>query len=278
MTTAPVLLTADFDYIRTLVRQRSAIVLEPGKEYLVQARLMPVARKQGLADIGALVDKLKEGDAKIITEVVEAMTTNETSFFRDNHPFEALREDVLPEYLQSRKTQRALQIWSAASSTGQEAYTIAMTIREHFPQLSGWKVSILGTDLSQEVVDKAKEGKYAQIEVNRGLPSPMLLKHFERAGSSWRVKPDLRSAAEFRQMNLVAPWPSLPRMDIVFLRNVLIYFDVATKRDILSRVKRLMAPDGYLFLGAAESTLQFDGMFERVTRSRANCYRVPGTA
>jgi chemotaxis protein methyltransferase CheR len=275
---AAALQTADFDYIRTLVRQRSAIVLEPGKEYLVQARLMPVARKQGLADISELVERLKRGDATTTTQVVEAMTTNETSFYRDHHPFEALREEVVPELMQLRKAQRTLRIWSAASSTGQEAYTIAMTLREHFPQLAGWNVSILGTDLSQEVVDKAKEAKYAQIEVNRGLPAPLLLKYFERAGSSWRVKADLRSAVEFRQMNLVAPWPSLPRMDVVFLRNVLIYFDADTKRDILNRVRRLMAPDGYMFLGAAESTLQYDGMFERVTRSRANCYRVPTTA
>ncbi len=275
---AAALQTADFDYIRTLVRQRSAIVLEPGKEYLVQARLMPVARKQGLADISELVERLKRGDAATTTQVVEAMTTNETSFYRDHHPFEALREEVVPELMQLRKAQRTLRIWSAASSTGQEAYTIAMTLREHFPQLAGWNVSILGTDLSQEVVDKAKEAKYAQIEVNRGLPAPLLLKYFERAGSSWRVKADLRSAVEFRQMNLVAPWPSLPRMDVVFLRNVLIYFDADTKRDILNRVRRLMAPDGYMFLGAAESTLQYDGMFERVTRSRANCYRVPTTA
>jgi chemotaxis protein methyltransferase CheR len=152
-----------------------------------------------------------------------------------------------------------------------------MTLREHFPQLSGWNVSILGTDLSQEVVAKARDGRYAQIEVNRGLPAPMLLKYFERAGMAWRVKQELRGVVEFRQMNLVAPWPTLPRMDVVFLRNVLIYFDTATKKEVLNRVKRVLAPDGYLFLGAAESTLQYDATFERITRARANCYRVNGT-
>jgi chemotaxis protein methyltransferase CheR len=266
--------TVDFDYIRTLVRSKSAIVLEPGKEYLVQARLLPLARKQGLDDISALVDKLKRGDATLTNDVVEAMTTNETSFFRDVHPFEALREDVLPELIQARSATRKLNIWSAAASTGQEAYTIAMTMREHFVQLAAWNVSILGTDLSREVLDKARDGRYAQIEVNRGLPAPMLVKYFDRAGPAWRVKPELKKGVEFRQLNLMQPFPALPRMDIVFLRNVLIYFDADTKRDILARVRNAMAPDGFLFLGAAETTLQFEGMFDRVPRARGNCYRV----
>ncbi|MCU1426135.1 MAG: protein-glutamate O-methyltransferase CheR [Actinomycetia bacterium] len=270
--------TADFDYIRHLVRQRSAIVLEPGKEYLVQSRLLPLARKQGLADIGALVDRLKRGDAAVTADVVEAMTTNETSFFRDKNPFDALRDDVIPDLLQRRKSKRTLRIWSAAASTGQEAYTIAMTLREHFPELGSWTVSILGTDLSQEVVEKAKEGRYAQLEVNRGLPAPLLMKYFERAGAAWKVKQTLRGAVEFRQMNLIAPWPALASMDIVFLRNVLIYFDATTKRDLLGRVRKVMAPDGCLFLGAGESTLQYDGTFKQVTGSRANCYRVPVAA
>jgi chemotaxis protein methyltransferase CheR len=266
--------TVDFDYIRTLVRTKSAIVLEPGKEYLVQARLLPLARKQGLDDISALVDKLKRGDATLATDVVEAMTTNETSFFRDVHPFEMLREEVLPALAQTRAAQRKLNIWSAAASTGQEAYTIAMTLREHFAQLATWDVSILGTDLSREVLEKAREGRYAQIEVNRGLPAPLLVKYFDRAGPAWRVKADLKRGVEFRQLNLMLPFPVLPRMDIVFLRNVLIYFDADTKRDILTRVRNAMAPDGYLFLGAAETTLQFDGLFDRVPRARGNCYRV----
>jgi chemotaxis protein methyltransferase CheR len=266
--------TVDFDYICTLVRSRSAIVLEPGKEYLVQARLLPLARKQGLDDISALVERLKRGDAALTTEVVEAMTTNETSFFRDVHPFELLRTEVVPDLLTKRAATRRLHIWSAAASTGQEAYTIAMTLRENFPQLVGWNVSILGTDLSREVLEKAREGRYAQIEVNRGLPAPMLVRYFDRAGPAWRVKPDLRALVEFKQLNLMGQWPVMPSMDIVFLRNVLIYFDADTKRDILTRVQRVVAPDGYLFLGAAETTLQFEGMFERVAGARGNCYRV----
>jgi chemotaxis protein methyltransferase CheR len=266
--------TVDFDYIRTLVRSKSAIVLEPGKEYLVQARLLPLARKQGLDDVSALVDRLQRGDAALANDVVEAMTTNETSFFRDTHPFELLREEVLPALARTRAIQRTLNIWSAAASTGQEAYSIAMTLREHCAQLATWDVSILGTDLSREVLDKAREGRYAQIEVNRGLPVSLLVKYFDRAGPAWRVKPDLQRGVEFRQLNLMLPFPVLPRMDVVFLRNVLIYFDADTKRDVLTRVRNTMAPDGYLFLGAAETTLQFDGLFERVPRARGNCYRV----
>jgi chemotaxis protein methyltransferase CheR len=268
--------STDFDYIRTLVRDRSAIVLEPGKEYLVQARLLPVARKQGIEDIRGLVERLKRGEPVLATQVVEAMTTNETSFFRDVHPFESLREDVLPDLLEKRAATRTLRIWSAAASTGQEAYTIAMTLREHFPQLHAWNVSILGTDLSGEVIERANEGRYAQIEVNRGLPAPMLVKYFERVGPAWRVTAELRRLVEFRQMNLTTAWPVLPRMDVVFLRNVLIYFDTPTKQAVLQRVRQVLAPDGYLFLGAAETTLQFDGLFERVPRARANCYRVIG--
>jgi chemotaxis protein methyltransferase CheR len=272
--TATNLQTSDFDYICTLVRERSAIVLEPGKEYLVQARLLPVARQQGLDDISALVARLKRGEAALTTQVVEAMTTNETSFFRDVHPFDALRTEVLPSLLGARRTQRTLRIWSAAASTGQEAYSIAMILREHFPELAGWNISILGTDLSNDVLEKAREGRYAQIEVNRGLPAPMLVKYFDRAGPAWKVKPELRAMCEFKTLNLVAPWSALPRLDIVFLRNVLIYFDVDTKRDVLTKIRSTLAPDGYLFLGAAETTLQFEGLFERAPHARANCYRV----
>jgi chemotaxis protein methyltransferase CheR len=183
----------------------------------------------------------------------------------------------VPELIESRAAHRKVNIWSAAASTGQEAYTIAMTLREHFPQLSSWQVSILGTDLSKEVLEKAREGRYAQIEVNRGLPAKLLLKYFDRAGPGWKVKPDLQQGVDFKQMNLMSPWTAMPRMDIVFLRNVLIYFDADTKRDILNRMRTVMAPDGFLFLGAAETTLQFEGLFERVPRARGNCYRVKPT-
>src|SRR5690242_17186903 len=189
--TAPSLTTSDFDYLSALVREHAAIVLEPGKEYLVQSRLFPVAQQHGLASISALVERLKRGEPVLATAVVEAMATHETSFFRDQHPFDALREVVLPELIAARASQRTLRIWSGASSTGQEAYSIAMTLREHFAELASWNVSILATDLSHSVLDHAREGRYSQIEVNRGLPVPLLSKYFERDGSGWQARADL---------------------------------------------------------------------------------------
>jgi chemotaxis protein methyltransferase CheR len=266
--------TAEFDYVRDLVRTRSAIVLEPGKEYLVESRLAPLARAEGFDSIARLVDELRRpGAARLTTQVVEAMTTNETSFFRDVHPFDALRQHVLPDLIKRRSAERTLQIWSAACSSGQEAYSIIITMLEHFPELKSWNVRILGTDLSTEILDRAKEGRFAQIEANRGLPSKMLVKYFEHQGAGWQVKPELRRMVEWKPMNLVEPWVGLPRMDIVFLRNVLIYFDVPTKRDILERMRGVMRPDAYLFLGAAETTMNIHERYERIPFERAACYR-----
>lgn len=266
--------TAEFDYIRDLVRTRSAIVLEPGKEYLVESRLAPLARAEGHDSIAGLVVELRRpGSHRLQSQVVEAMTTNETSFFRDVHPFEALRAQLLPELIRRRSGERALRIWSAACSSGQEAYSIAITIREHFPELASWDVRIVGTDISTEMLERAREGKYAQIEANRGLPSKMLVKYFEHKGAGWQVKPELRSMLEVKAMNLVEPWGPLPRMDLVFLRNVLIYFDVPTKRDILERMRGVMRPDAYLFLGAAETTMNIHERYERIPFERAACYR-----
>jgi len=273
MTALP-LTTSDFDYISALVREHSAIVLETGKEYLVQSRLQPLAQQLGLRDISALVDRLKRGEPVLALQVVEAMATHETSFFRDMHPFDALRDVVLPELIGARAPQRTLRIWSAAASTGQEAYSIAITLREHFAELSDWKVSILATDLSSAVIDRAREGRYSQIEINRGLPAPILLKYFERDGAGWRARPEIRRMVEFRTLNLVRPWPALGRFDLIFLRNVLIYFDVTTKREVLANVRKLMAPDGYLFLGSAESTLQYDSSFAKTSAPRAAAYRL----
>lgn len=265
--------TQDFDYIRDVVRQSSAIVLDPGKEYLVESRLGPLARSQGIESISALVDQLRRGSPTLKTQVVEAMTTNETSFFRDINPFEALRTTVLPDLLKNRGGERTLNVWSAACSSGQEPYTIAMTIREHFPELASWNVRILATDLSTEILAKAREGRYAQIEVNRGLPAPMLVKYFDRAGMGWQVKSDLKRLVEFKSMNLITTWPSMPRMDVIFLRNVLIYFDLDTKRQIFNQIAQTLRPDGYLFLGAAETTVNIHDGFERLQIDKAGCYR-----
>ncbi len=267
--------SADFDYVCKLVRTRSAIVLEAGKEYLVESRLLPVARGEGCASLQDLVARLRTQPSNgLHQKVIEAMTTNETSFFRDLHPFEALRKILVPELMAKREKERTLNLWCAASSSGQEPYTVAMMLREHFPSLINWTVRFLATDLSMEMVERARAGRFSQLEVNRGVPAPLLVKYFQRHGVEWQVKDELRKMIEVRQLNLVDSWPSLPEFDIIFIRNVLIYFDVPTKKTILAKVRRLLRPDGYLFLGAAETTLNIDEGFERMQFEKASCYRL----
>lgn len=270
MTIAP----HDFDFVRTLVRDRSGIVLEDAQTYLIESRLNPVAKESGLASVDALVARLRrEPPNGLHRQVVEAMTTNETSFFRDLKPFDLLRTRLLPELLERRVRQRRLTIWCGACSSGQEPYTIAMVLREHFPALGSWQVRIVGTDLSAEMLARARSATYSQHEVNRGLPAPLLLKYFDKAGVAWRVKPVLREMVEFRELNLLEPFHGIGQADIVFLRNVLIYFDLATKRDILTRVRRTLALDGYLYLGGAETTLNLDEHFEPAFPERIACFR-----
>lgn len=262
-----------FTFVRELVREESAIMLEPGKEYLVESRLVPLARQEGHADVDAYVAELASRRNPVaLRKVVEALTTNETSWFRDSDPFTALRQSILPE-LARRRPQRQLRIWAAACSSGQEPYSILMTVRDT-PELAGWQIDMLATDLSQEMVDRARLGEYSQLEVNRGLPATTLVRHFQRTGLNWRIDPALSAQVQFRQLNLVRPFPALGRFDVVFLRNVLIYFDVATKRDILRRVRQVMAPDGHLFLGAAEMTMGVDDAWERVPAGRSSVYRI----
>jgi chemotaxis protein methyltransferase CheR len=203
------------------------------------------------------------------------MTTNETSFFRDQHPFAALKEEILPR-LRAARAVGPVRIWSAACSTGQEAYSIAMLVREHFPDLLGRGLQIFGTDLSSAMVSRAKAGLFNQIEVNRGLPAPLLVKYFERQGVNWQIKETLRAMFDCKVMNLIDPWPSMPRYDVIFLRNVLIYFDVPAKQAILARVRQVLAPDGYLFLGGAETTLRVDESYQRVQTGKAVYYRPSG--
>ena len=254
-----------FDYVCRFVRDRSSIVLEAGKEYLVEARLAPVARQLCLGSVGEVIAKLRaSADDGLQTRVMEAMVTTETLFFRDREPFESLRTAVLPDLMKRRAGERVLNVWSAACSTGQEPYSFVLLLRQHFPELSGWKVNVLATDLSGEVLAKARDGRYNQIEINRGLPAPLMVKYFKQCGTAWQLSDDVRKAVEFRELNLTRPWPALPKMDLVFLRNVMIYFDVDTKKAILGRVARLLRPDGYLLLGGAETTLHLDAAFHRV--------------
>ncbi|TWU51935.1 CheR family methyltransferase [Rubripirellula reticaptiva] len=266
--------TPSFDYISQLIVRKSAIVIDPGKNYLVESRLLPVARAHGMASLDELVQALqKPGAVALVDEVVDAMTTNESSFFRDLHPFNALREEVIPSLISRRSKERVLNVWSNACSSGQEVYSIAMLIREHFPELAGWRVRLTATDLSKQILQKAQSGIYTQTEINRGLPMPMLLKYFQRDGMHWRISDEIRRMVEFKALNLIEPWPSmLPKMDIVFLRNVLIYFSVDTKKQILDKVHRVMQSDGALFLGGAESTMNLNVKFDRKIIGKATTY------
>ena len=215
-----------------------------------------MALREGFADLGALVRKLRAGPpAALELAVVEALTTNETSFFRDWKPFEALRQSILPDLIARNAATRRLDLWSAACSSGQEIYSLAMLLREHFPQLGTWEVALHAADLSTEMVERTRAGRFTQLEVNRGLPAPLLVKYFRREADAWRIDPTLRALVRPIQLNLAAPWPTLPQMDLVLLRNVLIYFDVPTKKLVLDRIRQRLRPGGVLFLGTAETTL-----------------------
>jgi chemotaxis protein methyltransferase CheR len=264
-----VTLTPDaFDFVADLVRRESAIVLEAGKEYLVEARLQPLARAAGLPDVTAYVTHVRTaGGFTDRAAVVEALTTNETSWFRDREPFDVLVNRVLPELMARTDVRRKITVWSAACSSGQEAYSIAMLMAEHvLPR--GWQVEIVATDLAPSMVERTREGRYSQLEVGRGLPAPMMVKHFQRVGTQWQVSDQLRSMVRAQTLNLAAPFPPLPVFDLVFLRNVLIYFDGPTKQAVLGRVHQVTSRQGYLFLGGAETTLGIDDRWARTPVGR----------
>ena len=264
---------ADFSYVSTLVRREASIVLAPGKEYLVEARLIPVARQVGAAGVAEFLAELqRRPNAANQRKIIDALTTNETSWFRDREPFNALTDVVLPELVKTRGANRKVRLWSAASSSGQEAYSLAITLQENLPP--GWNYEIMGSDISTEMIKRAETAEYSQVEVNRGLPASQLVQYFERAGAHWRIAPSLRRNVSFKLMNLTAPLPPLPPFDVIFLRNVLIYFDVATKKTVLRNVARLLRPDGWLFLGAAETTIGIDDNYERVAAGRTSAYRI----
>jgi chemotaxis protein methyltransferase CheR len=265
----------EFDYIRRLVLSQSAIVLEDDKSYLVESRLLPLARREGFASLHLLVQKMQaEPFHGLHRLAVEAMTTNETSFFRDFNPFEALRKSVLPDLIARRSAERTLNIWCAASSSGQEPYSLSMLIRESFPALLSWNIRILATDLSTDVLARAREGRYSQLEVNRGLPASLLVKYFQKRGCDWFLRDDIRAMVDYQILNLSNAWPTMPPMDIVMIRNVLIYFGMDTKKEILAKVRRILKPDGYFFLGGAETTFSIDDSYERVQFERSTCYRI----
>ena len=265
----------DFNYIQELVLERSAIVLEAGKEYLVESRIGQVAKSEGFNTIDQLVEALRKNSHNgLQSKVIEAITTNETSFFRDIHPFETLKNNVLPELLKSRSSTKKLRIWCAASSSGQEPYSIAMLIREHFAKLLEWKINFIASDISEKMLDRCRSGKFSQLEVNRGLPASFLVKYFEKSGTTWSIKKPFWEMIDFQQINLSRELPYLPKMDIIFLRNVLIYFDIETKKKILKQLRSILQPDGFLFLGGAETTINLDNSFVRMDYKHSGCYRL----
>ena len=266
----------DYEYLRKLLKERSGLDLSADKQYLVESRLVPLARKSGLPGIPELVLKMKSGAEALTAEVVEAMTTNETFFFRDKIPFDHLKEAVLPALAQARAARRSLRIWCAASSTGQEPYSIAMCLKEASHLLSGWRTEIVATDLSQEVLEKSRAGIYSQFEVQRGLPIQMLVKYFTQSGEVWQLNADIRGMVQHRQLNLLQDFSSLGTFDIIFCRNVLIYFDQDTKANIFNRISKMLEPDGVLALGAAESVVGITNAFKPYP-DRRGLYR-PNTA
>jgi chemotaxis protein methyltransferase CheR len=251
----------DYEYLRKLLKERSGLDLSADKQYLVESRLIPLARRAGLSGIAELVQKMKNGSEALTTDVVEAMTTNETFFFRDKIPFDHLRDTILPQLVPARTNRRALRIWSAASSTGQEPYSIAMCLKEFGPALSGWRIEIVATDLSQEVLEKSKAGIYSQFEVQRGLPIQMLVKYFRQTGELWQLNADIRGMVQHKQLNLLHDFSSLGKFDIIFCRNVLIYFDQDTKIRTFERLSKMLEGDGTLMLGAAETVVGISDAF-----------------
>ena len=265
----------DYEYLRKLLKDHSGLDLSTDKQYLIESRLLPLARKAGLVDIGDLVQRMKNGSISLIAQVVEAMTTNETFFFRDKIPFDHFREKIMPEMLQTRAGRKSLRIWCAAGSTGQEPYSLAICLKEMGAALSGWLVEIVATDLSNEVLEKSRAGIYSQFEVQRGLPIQMLVKYFKQTGELWQINPDIRAMVQHRQLNLLHDFSQLGRFDVIFCRNVLIYFDQDTKTSIFGRLARTVEPDGFLVLGAAETVVGLTEAFKPIA-DRRGLYRPEG--
>ena len=267
----------DLDTLRRIILEKSAIVLGDDKEYLIEARLQSLVDGVAFKSIGDLAAEISRNPrSPVIHQVVDALTTNETSFFRDSHPYEALKQTIMPGLIERRADVKRLNIWSAACSSGQEPLTIAMVLREHFPVLNDWDIKILATDLSTEMLERCSEGSYSQLEVSRGLPARLLVRYFEKDGIRWRAKPAIRDLIEYRQMNLSHRFPVMPQMDLVFIRNVLIYFSNEMKSQILGEIGRVLAPDGHLFLGSAESTRGLCEDFERRMVDGAVLFRLAG--
>ena len=269
----------DFDYLRQLLRERSGLVLSVEKQYLAESRLLPVARRHGLTTLGELVGKLKAATAAPLSvEVVEAMTTNETFFFRDKLPFDQFRDTTLPALIAARVREKRLRIWCTAASTGQEPYSLAMMLKGMGAKLAGFRTEIIATDISGEVIERAKAGIYSQFEVQRGLPIQQLVKFFTQVGEAWQIAPEIRAMVQFRTLNLLKDFSALGTFDVVFCRNVLIYFDQDTKTEVLNRLARQMPKDGFLSLGAAETVVGLTDAFKPMSDKRGLYVHNPAKA
>lgn len=259
----------DFDLFSSTVKARSGVMLTPDKAYLLESRLLPVARKHGLKDLEDLARVLRDRrEERLLEAITDAMTTNETFFFRDQKPFEQFKSIVIPHLMKVRAAKKHVRIWSAAASTGQEAYSLSMILNEEAARLAGWKFDIIGTDISADVVERAKQGVYTQFEVQRGLPIQYLMKYFTQNGDKWQISQKIREMVQFKVMNLLTEWIGLGAFDVVYIRNVLIYFDQPTKAKILERISHVMPPDGVLFLGGAETVMGISDKFRGMDEQR----------
>ena len=263
----------DFDFLSNFVESRSGIVLHKEKAYLVESRLSPVLKSEGFSSLGDLILRLRwQASGDLVDKVIDAMTTNETFFFRDNPPFEALKTGIIKDLMKKRESVKTLNIWSAACSSGQEPYSISILLREHFPTLNDWTIRILGTDISDDVLEKADAGIYSAFEVSRGLSDTLVNRYFEPVDTRWKVRKSLRDRVEFKKLNLKDSFSEIPKMDVIFLRNVLIYFKHEVKRDIVNRITDRLMPDGYLFLGQSETAKTLSDSLEPVNIAQASCF------
>jgi chemotaxis protein methyltransferase CheR len=263
-----------FDYLCTLLRKRTGVCIDETKQYLVVARLMPIVNQRKIPSLETLIDRMRQGtDPSLEKDVLCAMMTHETSFFRDQKPFEALKP-LVAELAVKRAAEKQLVFWSAACSTGQEPYSIAMLLNEHFRDLvASWRIRIMATDFSEVVLARAREGSYSDLETARGLPPAMKQKYFRPLQGRWSISQECRRLVEFRQLNLIGTWPPLPHCDVVFLRNVMLYFDVPTRAALVAKMRRVLKPDGALFLGGAETLIGMDTGYERLTGVGCSYYR-----
>ena len=266
-----------FRFFADMLKESSGLALTKGKEYLLESRLNELAKVLGLKDINALYQKAKTRCTPTLKDqIIEAMTTNETYFFRDQHPFDALKNNIIPEIIEKNRTRKTLKIWSAACSTGQEPYSIAMILSEHFQAVSSWRTEILATDISRQAVQKGREGRFTQVEVNRGLPITMLIKYFKQEGAFWIADAKLKKFLKFQQFNLLSPFTGKSGFDIILCRYVLIYFDIQTKQQVLGKLSNALSPGGYLMLGATETPVGLPKNMKRVMFGKTTCWQKQG--